>query len=460
MTDPQTVAVQASWQVVRPEMEHLFAELWARPEMPGLEFWTADTLTAFLERHGFRIEHGSGGVPTAFVARRGNGDGSRIGILAEYDALASLDNEAVPYRKGTGRKPGHGCGHNHIGPANCGAGIAAAAAAAELGLAGEIVVYGCPAEEIGWGKIAMQSNGVFEGADVILTSHGDYQNGSLSRPCHTVMSGEFVFRGDSAHGGKPTGRNALKAAEDALATFERLRETRLPEAQSRHIYRVAGVMPGVAPEEVRIWCSVRHSDYDAMKRVYAAMVDVFAVCARDAKTEFEEKFITACRGYLPNHTIGQVLADHLETVGPPAWTEADVAWMRQLSEAASPGEPFDLPRDLRFWTEGIDYYGQDDGDLSWVVPLGRVNWAYPAGVPIHHWAWTALSGHSSSSPGPLMASEALALAAVDLLTRPDTIAAAKQELRQRTCGRSIVVPITGIAEVMARDPAAFWEARW
>ncbi len=203
---PETDSLRPhAWSSVRSEIEALFAELWACPEMPGMEYRTVDSLIDFLERHGFEVERGSGGVPTAFVARRGAGAGPRIGILAEYDALASLDNEAVPYRKGTGRKPGHGCGHNHIGPANSGAGIAAAIAAAQLGLAGEIVVVGCPAEEIGWGKIALQGAGVFDDLDVVLTSHGDYQNGALSRPCHAVMSGEFVFRGDSAHGGKADG---------------------------------------------------------------------------------------------------------------------------------------------------------------------------------------------------------------------------------------------------------------
>jgi aminobenzoyl-glutamate utilization protein B len=394
------------------------------------------------------------------VARRGAGTGPRIGILAEYDALASLDNEAVPYRKGTGRKPGHGCGHNHIGPANSGAGIAAAMAAEKLGLAGEIVVVGCPAEEIGWGKIALQGAGVFDGLDVILTSHGDYQNGALSRPCHAVMSGEFIFRGDSAHGGKATARNALKAAEDALAAFETLRREHFPEAQSRHVYRVAGVMPGVAPEEVRIWCSVRHADYERMKDVYVAMVEVFAASARREWADFEEKFITACRGYLANDTVGRLLAGCLETLGPPRWTESDLAWMEALSAAASPDTPFDLHRDLAYFDEGIDYYGQDDGDVSWVIPLGRVNWAYPANVPIHHWAWTALSGHPSSSPGPLMTSEALAMAAVDLLGRPALIADAKAELRRRTGGQPIIVPKTGIKHVMATDPLAFWEARW
>lgn len=452
--------VRAVWATLKPEIEAMFAEMWLVPEMPGLEYRSVEILTGFLERNGFEVEVGSGGVPTAFVARHGNGGGPRIAVLAEYDALASLDNEAVPYRKGTGRKPGHGCGHNHIGPANTGAGIAAALAAAKLGLAGEIVVVGCPAEEIGWGKIALQQAGIFDEFDIILTSHGDYQNGSLSRPCYAVMSGEFVFRGDSAHAGMGTVRNALKAAEEAMAAFTAVYQERFPGTDEKHIFRVAGVMPGVMPEEVRLWCSLRHRDLAPMLEAYEAMKEIFAATAARTGVEFEEKFIAACRGYLANDVAGRVLDECLQQIGPPRWTEDDIAWMQELSEAASPGKPFDLHRELKFFDEGIDYYGQDDGDCSWIVPLARVNWAYPTTVPIHHWAWTALSGHAASSPGPLMASEAIAMAAVTFLTRPDLIAAAKAELRERVGDETILVVPPGINEVMAKDPTAFWEARW
>ncbi|MBZ9936789.1 amidohydrolase [Mesorhizobium sp. BR1-1-16] len=457
---PDFAVVRAEWQSLRPEIEALFAALWQVPEMPGLEHKSAALLAAFLERHGFSLTRGSGGVPTAFVARKGSGDGPRIGILAEYDALAGLDNAAVPYRSGSGRKPGHGCGHNHIGPANTGAGIAAALAAARLELPGEIVVIGCPAEEICWGKIALQQAGIFDDLDIILTSHGDYQNGALSRPCHAFVSSEFIFRGDSAHAGMGTVRDALKTAEEAMAAFNVVLAERFPGTSEKHIFRSAGVMPGVMPEEVRLWTSLHHSDLGPMMQAYDALKATFAEVAGRAGVGLEEKFISACRGYLPNHAAGRVLDECLRAIGPPRWSEADIAWMQALSAAASPGKPFELDREIAFFDEGTDYYGQDDGDASWIVPLARLNWAYPTTVPIHHWAWTALSGHASSSPGPLMASEAIALAAVTFLSRPDLVEAAQAELRERVGDEIITVIPPGINEIMASDPTAFWEARW
>ena len=51
----------------------------------------------------------------------------------------------------------------------------------------------------------------------MLTSHGDYQNGPLSRPCQAVIGGEFLFSGEAGHGGDVHRRNALDATKAELA---------------------------------------------------------------------------------------------------------------------------------------------------------------------------------------------------------------------------------------------------
>jgi aminobenzoyl-glutamate utilization protein B len=459
MQDRLKTETRRIWSGLAAEIEQLFAEMWKVPELPALEYKSQAILCDFIERHGFSVERGVGGVPTSFIARIAKGDGPTVGILIEYDALPSLYNDAVPYRRGNRRLPGHGCGHNHIGPANTGAGIAAAKAMIELGLPGEIVIVGCPAEEIGWGKLALQAAGVFDGLDLVLTSHGDYQNGSLARPCHAMASGEFKFIGESAHGGKTATRNALLAAEAAYAEFDGLRKE-VPGLQLKHVYRFAGITPGVTPEEVRLWSSVRHHDFDIVQQGYQLMLDTYSRIAAEQGVELVAEQIANCRGYLGNDTVARVLDTCLREIGPPRWTEADIEWMEQLSAACDPGKPFKLHRELEYFDTGIDYYGQDDGDISWHIPLGRVNWAYPDNVPIHHWAWTALSGHSSSSPGPLMASEALAMGAITLLASPETIATAKAELSERTGGKRIPGPAPTISDVLAKDPQSFWDATW
>lgn len=457
---PLDAATRDVWAGLVPEIVERFDSMFLVPELACLEFKSMAILADWLEAHGFTVTRGAGNVPTAFIARKGSSSGPRIGILAEYDALPGLDNAPVPQRTGKGRASGHGCGHNHIGPANAGAAIAAAQSLQQLGLAGEIVVIGCPAEEIVWGKLALQAAGVFDGLDVILTSHGDYQNGAISRACHAVSNGEFRFTGESAHSGLGTARNALAAAEAALARFSRVAAEEFTDLRVKHIFRFAGFSPGVTPDEVRIWASVGHADFDTMRAGYARMQEVFAQAAAEADVDLRADLVAACRGYLANDTVGKLLDAKLRLVGPPRWSKADLDFMQELSANCSPGQPFQLHRELAYFDEDVDYYGQDDGDISWRIPLGRVNWAYPKTVPIHHWAWTALSGHAAGRAGPLMASEALAMAMVQLATRPDLLVAAAQELAARTAGISVPPPEFGLVEVLTQHPQAFWDATW
>jgi aminobenzoyl-glutamate utilization protein B len=216
----------------------------------------------------------------------------------------------------------------------------------------------------------------------------------------------------------------------------------------------------VTPDEVRVWASLRHSDFDTMRAGFGKMEAVFYEVALAHQVDFRSDLIAACRGYLANDALGRVMAGCLEEVGPPAWTMGDIAFMEELSQVCSPGTPFTLHQELAYFDQGIDYYGQDDGDLSWQVPLGRINWAYPENVPIHHWAWTALSGHSASRAGPLMASEAIAISAVRLIAEPHIVAAAQAELVSRRAGTIVPPPEFGLFDVLTKRPESFWDATW
>ena len=65
-----------------------------------------------LESHGFKVERGVAGMPTAFVASWGRGK-PVIAVLGEFDALPGISQKKVPYRDPLKEgAPGHGCGHN------------------------------------------------------------------------------------------------------------------------------------------------------------------------------------------------------------------------------------------------------------------------------------------------------------------------------------------------------------
>src|SRR3954468_2363096 len=104
------------------------------PELCYEEHFAHDLLTGLLEAENIEVERHAFDLDTAFIARAGSGNGPTIAVLCEYDALPGI---------------GHACGHNIIGTAGLGAGVAVAALADELG--GRVVILGTPAEEGGGG---------------------------------------------------------------------------------------------------------------------------------------------------------------------------------------------------------------------------------------------------------------------------------------------------------------------
>ena len=117
---------------------------------------------------------------------------------------------------GNEKEAGQGCGHNLLG-------IASAAAAAlalrhvldKEKIEGQVVFYGCPAEETLKGKNVMAGNGCFRELDAALSWHpSDGMNpGEIS---YSAMDSiQFTFLGKSSHAAaKPhIGRSSLDAVE-------------------------------------------------------------------------------------------------------------------------------------------------------------------------------------------------------------------------------------------------------
>ena len=100
-------------EVNREETCEISDAIWNFAELPFGEYKSAELLTGRLAKHGFNVTAGVAGMPTAFTASYGSGH-PVIGILAEYDALDGLSQEAgITEQKAIpGIASGHGCGHN------------------------------------------------------------------------------------------------------------------------------------------------------------------------------------------------------------------------------------------------------------------------------------------------------------------------------------------------------------
>jgi aminobenzoyl-glutamate utilization protein B len=216
----------------------------------------------------------------------------------------------------------------------------------------------------------------------------------------------------------------------------------------------------VTPDESRLWLTARGADFARVRQVYDFVTGVARQAADMAGVGFRHQFIAATRGYLPNDVLAGNLYGALEIVGPPQWTDQGRDFMRALAGACKPNGGFTLDEGLGLYSDGLDPYGQDDGEVSWRIPLGRINWAFPNEVPLHNWALAALVGHAASHPGPLMASEALAISAFQLLVDPSIVTEAKAELVRRSAGVELGEPAFGALETMQTRPAAFWDASW
>ena len=147
--------------------------IWDYAELSLREFQSAELYVKVLKEEGFTVECPFDGIKTAFRASYGSGK-PVIGILAEYDALTGLSQEAGA----TERKElvadgnGHGCGHNLLGAGSMAAAFALKKYLEEKGEgSGTVVFYGCPGEEGAATKAFMARDGKFAECDAALTWH-------------------------------------------------------------------------------------------------------------------------------------------------------------------------------------------------------------------------------------------------------------------------------------------------
>ena len=203
----------------------------AHPEVAWAEERAAAWVAAELADAGFDVEANACGLPTAFIARAGNGP-LHVGICAEYDALPAL---------------GHACGHNIIAAAAVGAGLALAATADDLGLT--VTVFGTPAEEGGGGKVYMLERGAFSGVHAAMMVHPGPVDVAEARP-FAVSHMLVRYRGRATHAAAypEQGVNAADAFTIAQVAIGLLRQQLLPSTRVHGIITHGGDAPNAIPD--------------------------------------------------------------------------------------------------------------------------------------------------------------------------------------------------------------------
>ena len=284
------------------QIENSFAEysdmaqqIWAYAEVGYQEYKSSELLQNKLKAAGFSVETGVADIPTAFVATYGSGK-PVIGLLAEFDALPGLSQQAVPEKAvDESRNAGHGCGHNLFGVGSVAAAIAVKEQLAAGNFQGTIKVYGTPAEEGGSGKVYMVRAGLFDEVDIVLHWHPGDENTADPGNSTANITAKFRFYGTSAHAASrpEAGRSALDGVEAMNNMANMMREHVPMETRIHYIITSGGDAPNVVPNFAEAYYYVRHPDPAEARRIFERLVKVAQGAALGTETEMEYEIIGA-----------------------------------------------------------------------------------------------------------------------------------------------------------------------
>ncbi|HEX9987449.1 MAG TPA: M20 family metallopeptidase [Chloroflexia bacterium] len=366
------------------------------PEIGLQEHQASARLASMLEASGAEVERGIAELPTAFrAALAGSSSGGpTVAILAEYDALP---------------KVGHGCGHNIIGNAAIGAGMALSRLGqhGELGdLPGRVVVIGTPAEESAvpnaGGKIVILEHGYFDDVDAAIMVH-PFTYDHIAPSTMTAYGIDFEFHGKAAHAAfdPEHGINALDAVIQTFVNIGLLRQQVRSEARIHGVITHGGDAPNIIPSYAACRVRVRSSDLgyaQELKRRVIACAEG-AATATGAKLEWHE-YVKPYLSYLPNNVLGGVLRANMEAIG------RTVGYAEEVSAST------------------------DFGNISQVIPTAYAQFGICGeDVGWHSREVAAATKTERGHDALIAAAKTLAMSTLDLLSDPDLIAKSKQEHR-------------------------------
>jgi aminobenzoyl-glutamate utilization protein B len=423
----------------RAEMvQEIVDMLFSFGELGFQEFETQRYLTGILEEHGFDIELGVAGMPSAWTARWSNGSGEPVVALgSDVDGIPQSNQKpGVAYRDPIlPMAPGHGEGHNSGQAVNIVAALAVKEIMERENIDGTLLIWPGVAEEQLGSKAFFVRDGVFDGVDVNLFTHVSSNFGMAwgTRGSNALVSALFRFTGETAHSaGSPwRGRSALDAVMLMAQAWEFKREHLRPPERSHYVIVDGGDQPNVVPQTATIWFFFREVDYERTMESYEAAKLMAQGAALMTGTVVDTiQTIGSAWGQHFSRPVAEATQAYIERVGYPEWSEDDQrfarAFQRELGQREQGLEtvvgemdgPVDLSRSLGGGSDDI-------GDVSWNMPT--VTLRYPAnmpGGPGHNWANGIAMATPVAHKGSLAGAKVQALTLLDLFLDGETVEAA------------------------------------
>ncbi|UFN48514.1 amidohydrolase [Roseomonas sp. OT10] len=462
--------------------------IWHLHEPAWREYRSAAWYVERLRAEGFTVENPSCGMPTAFIARYGEG-GPVLGAHAEYDAVPGQSQEPVPFRKPREglhwAAAGHTDPHSALGIGALSGMLAAKAAKDRFGLPGTLVLFGEPAEKVCGAKAVHALNGAYDGLDAMLSFHPHYLPGLANSVvwdthCGCYWSKIYTFTcfepeswlGAAADGGRaqPVYNTAAVArapgATDALVmmyTVSKLTRESMLTHDGRWTLNEAILAAGDAcadnhaPRFAQIQYAWRVTTLEMAERIERVLDQNAAAAALATHCRWRADWVAKVRHGIPNHALARFTMDVFRDCGPPSWGEEALGFARRilgnlgLPEVADPLLPEisvlqdpeegerQLRRTLPEWQR--NYTSDDYTEYTWHVPTVRLFVGRPMLRPLQpgfrypDWARNAMGGvPAMMDPMICKAGEVIGSTLVGLMQNPCILGAARAEFAERTGG--------------------------
>ena len=451
--------------------------IWGYSEPSLREYRSAKAHCEFLRKHGFTVEEGVAGLPTAFIAEHGSGR-PVIGTYAEYDATPGQSQKPVPYRSPrVPYGPAFTDAHHVLGVAASSAGVAVAKAMREHDLKGTVKVFGTPAEKIAVGKTYMAKEGCFDGVDAFVGWHPGSLNTAISAEHGSHWAVLFTYECLEPWNWIGTGGYAAVShpgALDAVALMytitNSMKEHMLPRTGAWSINEFImtggqGTVDAWAPDVAQIYYTFRSDTLWKQNQIFRVLQNCAESAAMATYTKVTCRIISKTRPGLAYDTMTKLVYRNLELVGPPKFSEKEKEFAREIQKNIGI-EPMQQPlnESLTPPEEAEEFYRQfiglpatqrnigsdDSSEFGWHAPLGRLSVAgmslrdvrgvvdsYSAYIgdqkqrlyPL--WTQAALNGTSIVHKMGFVAAKTLAASMVELLTTPSELQKAQEEYRQK-----------------------------
>jgi aminobenzoyl-glutamate utilization protein B len=438
-TETYKTELLSSVEAMKKQTQVMVDMVFSLGELGYQEVETSKYITGVLEREGFQVERGVAGMPTAYVATWGSGK-PVIGFIADIDGIpGSSQKPGVAYRDPLIEGgPGHGEGHNAGQPLLVTAAIALKRLMQKYQLAGTLKIYPGVAEELLGAKNFFVRAGLFKDVDIMLGAHISDGFGTAYGQANTgLVSTQFTFRGQTAHSaGAPwRGRSALDAVELMDIAWNFRREHLRLQQRSHYVITEGGDQPNVVPERASVWYYLREMDYNRIKELHEIAQRIAKAAAMMTDTEMSERIIAATWPTHFNKIVAETLQKNIEKVGMPHWDEADLTLARALQKEIGSEVTGLRTRVGTLEPRGDSMGGGSDdiGEISWNLPT--VYLRYPGnmpGLPGHNWANAIAMATPIAHKGTTAGAKAMALTALDFLTKPELVTAAWEYFREQT----------------------------